>query len=111
MARDEVEQRVGTSTTSLYRWVRAGRFPQPVRIGPRSVRWTPAKSSVGSRVAHAAPAPLRRPGQSTPLPRVVSLAIRCSASAWNPQALRRGASHALVHLAALHHAAGTEDLR
>ena len=38
--RGEVETRVGLSTTSLYRLMRAGKFPRPIRVGPKAVRWS-----------------------------------------------------------------------
>ena len=39
MRRSEVEGRVGLSRTSIYRLMRQGRFPEPVRVGPKAVRW------------------------------------------------------------------------
>ena len=30
---------VPISSPTLWRWVRAGRFPAPVKIGPRAVAW------------------------------------------------------------------------
>ena len=39
LRRTEVEERVGLSTSALYRQMRAGIFPAPLRIGPRAVRW------------------------------------------------------------------------
>ena len=39
LTRAEVEARIGLSTTSLYRLMRAGRLPEPLQIGPRLVRW------------------------------------------------------------------------
>jgi prophage regulatory protein len=35
----EVQARLGISKTTLWEGCRAGRFPQPVRFGPRTVRW------------------------------------------------------------------------
>ena len=35
----EVVQRFGIDKTQIYRLMRAGDFPPPVRIGRRSVRW------------------------------------------------------------------------
>lgn len=29
----------GVSNATLYRWIRDGRFPAPVRLGPNSVGW------------------------------------------------------------------------
>ena len=37
--RAEVERRVGLRRSALYRLMRAGQFPEPLRIGPRAVRW------------------------------------------------------------------------
>jgi len=31
----EAAEAVGTVPSTLYRWIRAGRFPQPRKIGPR----------------------------------------------------------------------------
>ena len=39
LRRDEVEARCGYSRTSIYRLMRAGLFPLPLRVGPRAVRW------------------------------------------------------------------------
>ena len=39
MRREEVEERFGISRSWIYGEMRAGRFPKPVKIGRRSVRW------------------------------------------------------------------------
>ena len=39
LTRREVEARCGLSRSSLYRLMRAGRFPEPIRVGVRAVRW------------------------------------------------------------------------
>ena len=39
LRREEVEQRFGVSRSWIYCEMRAGRFPEPVRIGKRAVRW------------------------------------------------------------------------
>ena len=39
LRRPEVEQRCGLSKASIYREMRAGRFPLPVKVSPQSVRW------------------------------------------------------------------------
>ncbi len=39
LRRPEVERRTGLSRTSLYRLMREGVFPEPIRVGPRAVRW------------------------------------------------------------------------
>ena len=40
LRRCEVEDRTGLARSSIYREMRAGRFPIPVRVGPRAVRWS-----------------------------------------------------------------------
>ena len=35
----EVERLVGLSRATIYRLMRAGTFPEPLRVGPRAVRW------------------------------------------------------------------------
>ena len=38
--RREVQRRCGSIPTStLYRWVRDGSFPAPLKIGPQAIRW------------------------------------------------------------------------
>ena len=37
--RETVEKMTGTPRSSIYRWMSAGEFPRPVKIGPRAVRW------------------------------------------------------------------------
>ena len=39
VTRAEVERRVGLERSALYRAMREGRFPEPLRVGPKSVRW------------------------------------------------------------------------
>ena len=39
LRRGEVESRVGLKRSSIYREMRAGRFPIPVKVGERAVRW------------------------------------------------------------------------
>ena len=39
LTRREVERLTGLSCTTIYRLMRAGTFPEPIRIGPRAVRW------------------------------------------------------------------------
>ena len=41
--RREVEARVGLSRSAIYRQMRAGTFPCPVRVGPKAVRWSAAE--------------------------------------------------------------------
>ena len=40
LTRAEVESRVGLKRSSIYREMRAGRFPLPLKIGARAVRWS-----------------------------------------------------------------------
>ena len=39
LRRQEVEQLVGLSRSSIYRLMQIGRFPLPLKIGPSAVRW------------------------------------------------------------------------
>ena len=39
MRREEVEKRYGVSRSWIYSQMRAGRFPEPIRISLRAVRW------------------------------------------------------------------------
>ena len=39
LTRAEVERRTGLARSSIYRMMRAGQFPEPYRVGPKSVRW------------------------------------------------------------------------
>ena len=39
LRRTEVEVRTGLSRTSIYRLMREGRFPEPLKIGSKAVRW------------------------------------------------------------------------
>ncbi|WP_419943694.1 helix-turn-helix transcriptional regulator [Candidatus Poriferisodalis sp.] len=39
LPRAEVERLTGMSTSSIYRALRHGDFPEPLRIGKRAVRW------------------------------------------------------------------------
>lgn len=36
---DQVANRYGVSTDSIWRWKRNGEFPDPVRVGPNCTRW------------------------------------------------------------------------
>ena len=45
ITRREVENRVGLTRSSLYRLMRAGSFPLPIKIGPKAVRWIEAEIS------------------------------------------------------------------
>lgn len=39
----DVKYRVGLSTAAIYRHVKAGTFPRPIRLGARAVRWDARK--------------------------------------------------------------------
>lgn len=39
LRRKAVEARCGLSRSTLYDYIRAGRFPAPVRVGSRAVGW------------------------------------------------------------------------
>ena len=39
LTRHEVESRCGISRTTVYRLMRLGQFPEPIRVGQRAVRW------------------------------------------------------------------------
>ena len=40
LTRREVEARCGIARTTIYRLMRAKRFPEPIRVGDRAVRWS-----------------------------------------------------------------------
>ena len=39
LRRKEVETRCGIARTTIYRLMRCGEFPEPLKVGPRAVRW------------------------------------------------------------------------
>ena len=39
LSRQEVEKRVGLARSSIYRAMRLGLFPLPIKVGQRAVRW------------------------------------------------------------------------
>jgi prophage regulatory protein len=39
LTRPQVEFLVGLGRSTLYQWMAEGRFPKPVRVGNRLVRW------------------------------------------------------------------------
>lgn len=43
LSRTEVQSRCGLGRSSLYRLMRAGIFPEPIRVGLRAVRWKAAE--------------------------------------------------------------------
>ncbi|MBR2574537.1 MAG: AlpA family phage regulatory protein [Loktanella sp.] len=36
----EVAALLGVQLVTIYGWMKAGKFPRPHRVGPRTVRWT-----------------------------------------------------------------------
>ena len=40
LTRAEVERRTGLGRSAIYREMRAGRFPLPVRVSAKAVRWS-----------------------------------------------------------------------
>jgi prophage regulatory protein len=45
LRRPQVEQRTGLSRSSLYEYIKDGRFPPPVPLGPRAVGWLESEVS------------------------------------------------------------------
>ena len=39
LRRPEVEAQTGLTRSTIYRLMRAGEFPEPLKLGPRAVRW------------------------------------------------------------------------
>ena len=39
LRRTDVEARTGLSATTIYRMMREGKFPLPLKISPKAVRW------------------------------------------------------------------------
>ncbi len=39
LRRPAVKARYGIGDSTLYRWIRDGRFPPPVQLGPQAVGW------------------------------------------------------------------------
>ena len=37
--RQQVEQLFKVSPATIYRWIKEGNFPVPIRLGPNMVRW------------------------------------------------------------------------
>ena len=42
LRRPEVEARTGLSRSTIYDWMRTGKFPRPVALGARLVAWREA---------------------------------------------------------------------
>ena len=36
---DELAARYGVNRSSLYKWVKSGEYPKPIKIGPKFTRW------------------------------------------------------------------------
>jgi prophage regulatory protein len=52
---EQVAHRFSVSSATIWRWVRERRFPDPIRIGPRSTRWRRADiEDVEARLAGTA---------------------------------------------------------
>ena len=39
LRRSQVEARTGLARSTIYKWMREGNFPQPVKLGTRLVAW------------------------------------------------------------------------
>lgn len=39
LPRTDVQARYSLSRSTLYDWINKGKFPKPVKLGPRIVRW------------------------------------------------------------------------
>ena len=53
LRRPEVEAKVALARSSIYRLMRSGAFPEPLRIGPRAVRWVRIRDRCLARRASA----------------------------------------------------------
>ncbi len=51
-----LQARINASKTSIYGWMKAGDFPQPVKLGPRAVAWrrSDVDEWISSRTSHVA---------------------------------------------------------
>jgi prophage regulatory protein len=45
LRRKQVESRVGLSRSTIYDGIKAGTFPKPIQLGPRSVGWLESEIS------------------------------------------------------------------
>ena len=52
----EVLKRMSVSRSTLWAWVKSGKFPQPIRIGPRFTAWL--ESDVEAFILGLLPQPL-----------------------------------------------------
>ncbi len=66
LTRPQVEARCGLSRSSVYRLMREGLFPEPIRVGRRAVRWPASEIDewLATRPRATAP-PLRPPVEHT----------------------------------------------
>lgn len=50
-----MKEMTGLSRSTIYSWITAGRFPAPVKLGPRSVAWVKEEIEawVNSRIAES----------------------------------------------------------
>ena len=39
LTRQQIEEITGLTRSTIYRLMRSGQFPEPIRIGPRAIRW------------------------------------------------------------------------
>ena len=46
LRRADVEERTALSCSSIYRKMRSGSFPLPIRLGSRAVRWSTAEIDI-----------------------------------------------------------------
>ena len=53
LTRTQVAARTGLSGSSIYRAMRLGQFPEPLRIGERAVRWSRRRNRSVARIAAA----------------------------------------------------------
>ena len=60
----------GKGRSTIYRDIRAGEFPAPVRLGQQSVAWRKSATWIaGLTLAHQQRSPHRRPSSARPLDR------------------------------------------
>ena len=62
LRRPEIEQRCGLARSTIYRLMDEDRFPRPIRVGPKAVRWL--ESDIDAWVASRP----RAAGAGNPLP-------------------------------------------
>lgn len=52
LRRLQVQERTGLSRSSIYNYIRQGRFPQPIKLGLRSVGWMEDEINQWLRMQH-----------------------------------------------------------